>query len=192
MTRGLASLILVAVAATALVVIVGVGGGESGQPHAAAFAWLRPAAPPAGWTAAHTAGGATVSYPPGWRPIKTDPGTASVALLGRGDRIDGYLNVTPRQGPENMTNWSSFRPRHNRREGARRVRVIASSADLSFRDGRGSCVIDTYATSKAAYHEIACLVSGHGSTSVVVAAAPSALWDLQAAELQRAVSSFGT
>jgi hypothetical protein len=51
-------------------------------------------------------------------------------------------------------------------------------------------VIDTYTTSKASYREIACLVSGPGSSAVVVAAAPSALWNQQAATLQRAVSSF--
>jgi hypothetical protein len=51
-------------------------------------------------------------------------------------------------------------------------------------------VIDTYTTSKASYREIACLVSGPGSSAVVVAAAPTALWNQQAATLQRAVSSF--
>jgi hypothetical protein len=51
-------------------------------------------------------------------------------------------------------------------------------------------VIDTYTTSKASYREIACLVSGPRSSAVVVAAAPTALWDQQAPKLQRAVSSF--
>jgi hypothetical protein len=51
-------------------------------------------------------------------------------------------------------------------------------------------VIDTYTTAKAAYREIACLVTGPRSSAVVVAAAPSALWDRQAATLERAVSSF--
>ena len=193
MRRARASLGLVAVAVVALAVIVGVGGGQSShRPASAAFAWLRPAAAPAGWSVARTAGGATLSYPPGWKRIKTDPGTASVALLGTGNRFDGYLNVTPKQGAETLANWSSFRPQHNRREGDRGVRTDASSAGLTFRAGRGSCVIDTYTTSKAAYREIACLVTGGGSTAVVVAAAPTALWDREAAALQRAVSSFMT
>ena len=51
-----------------------------------------------------------LAYPPGWTPIKTDPGTASVALLGGGERIDGYLNATPRQGNETLADWSRFRP----------------------------------------------------------------------------------
>jgi hypothetical protein len=70
------------------------------------------------------------------------------------------------------------------------VRVIASSRDLTFRAGRGSCVIDDYTTSKATYREIACLVSGPRSTAVIVAAAPTSLWHQQAATLERAVSSF--
>jgi hypothetical protein len=70
------------------------------------------------------------------------------------------------------------------------VRVVASANDLSFRSGRGSCVIDSYTTSKAAYREIACLVASPSSSAVVVAAAPSSLWDDQAATLERAVSSF--
>jgi hypothetical protein len=59
-----------------------------------------------------------------------------------------------------------------------------------FRAGHGSCVIDTYTTSKATYREIACLVVSKRSTAVMVAAAPDALWDRQATTLERAISSF--
>jgi len=192
-TRATAGLVALAAAAVVLFVGVGVGGGDqSGHPHASGpFAWLHPAPPPAGWKVARSAGGA-LAYPPGWRPIKTDPGTASVALLGDGDRIDGFLNATPRQGTETLANWSRFRPAHNRDEGDTKVRLIASARDLKFRDGRGSCVIDTYTTSKASYREIACLVVGRTATAVIVAAAPVELWNRQAATLRRAVSSFGT
>jgi hypothetical protein len=188
-TRAPASLVVVAVAA--VVAIVGMGGGQSGHRRASGpFAWLHPSSPPAGWIVARTAGGAMLAYPPGWRPIKTDPATASAALLGGGGRIDGYLNATPKQGTETLATWSRFRPDHNRREGDRSVRLVASSGDLAFRSGRGSCVIDTYMTSTAAYREIACLVSGRRSSAVVVAAAPIELWDHQAATLKRAVSTF--
>jgi hypothetical protein len=188
-TRAPASLVVVAVAA--VVLIVGVGGGQSSHRRASGpFAWLHPVSPPTSWSVARTAGGATLAYPPAWRPIKTDPGTASAALLGRGGRIDGYLNVTPKQGAETLANWSRFRPEHNRGEGDRSVRLLASSSGLTFRSGRGSCVIDAYRTSTGAYREIACLVAGRRSSAVVVAAAPSALWDRQAATLKRAVSSF--
>ena len=71
------------------------------------------------------------------------------------------------------------------------MRLLAAIRDASFRSGRGACVMDSYTTSKASYREIACLVSGARSSAVVVAAAPSALFDWQAATLQRAVSSFG-
>ncbi len=192
-TRATAGLVALAVAVAAVVLIVGVGGGEAGNRHASGpFAWLHPAPPPAGWTVARTAHGGTLAYPPGWKQIKTDPGTASAALLGSGGRIDGYVNATPKQGTETLANWSRFRPAHNRGEGDRNVRVVESARDLKFRDGRGSCVIDIYTTSKASYREIACLVAGRTSSAVIVAAAPIELWKGQVATLRRAVSSFGT
>jgi hypothetical protein len=180
----------------ALVVIAGLviastGGGHSSHGRASgAFAWLRPARPPASWKVARVPDGAVLAYPPGWQPIESDAGTATVALLRDGHRIDSYLNVTPKQGTETLANWSHFRPQHNLGEGDRSVHLNAAATDLPFRSGRGSCVIDTYTTSKATFREIACLVSGPRSTAVVVAAAPSALWNQQAATLQRAVSSF--
>ena len=182
---------LVAVTLTAIVLIVGLGGGgeSSHRRSSGPFAWLHPASPPTGWKVARSSGGA-LAYPPGWRPITTDPGTVSVALLGGGDRIDGYLNATPKQGAETLANWSRFRPEHNLGEGDRSVHLIASANQLSFRSGPGSCVIDDYTTSKATYREIACLVSGPRSSAVVVAAAPIALWEQQAGKLERAVSSF--
>jgi hypothetical protein len=193
MTRTRATAGLIALAAAAAVLFVGVGGGQSGHRQAPGpFVWLHPASPPAGWTVARTARGGTLAYPPGWKPIKTDPGTASVALFGPSGRIDGYLNATPKQGRETLANWSRFRPVHNREEGDREVRVVASARDLKFRGGRGSCVIDVYTTSKASYREIACLVAGRPTTAVIVAAAPIELWKGQAATLRRAVSSFGT
>src|SRR4051794_4236408 len=185
---------LVAIAVGAVVLIPGLtgcGGGQSSRRHSSGpFAWLQPASAPPGWHIARTATGSALPYPPGYRPIKTDRGTASVALIGRGGAIAAYLNATPRQGTETLAHWRRFRPDHNRGEGSRDVRVVASSSDLTFRSGPGSCVIDTYATSKTTYRETACLVSGTRSSAVVVAAAPTALWNRQAATLQRAVSSF--
>jgi hypothetical protein len=157
-------------------------------PSSQAFSWLQPAPPPPGWNVARSTAGA-LAYPPGWTPIKTDPGTASVALLGSSGDFDAYLNATPRQGKETLANWSHFRPAHNKGEGNRDVRVIASSTNLKFRSGRGSCVIDDYTTSRARYREIACFVAGPTSSVVIVAAAPTSLWDQQAVTLERAVSS---
>jgi hypothetical protein len=192
MTRPRATAGLIAVAAAVVLLIVGVGGGRAGHRHASEpFAWLHPAPPPASWSTVRIAGGATLAYPPGWTQIKTDPGTASAALLSGSGRIDGYLNATSKQGTETLANWSRFRPAHNREEGDRDVRLVASARDLKFRGGRGSCVIDTYTTSKASYREIACLVAGRTSPAVIVAAAPVELWNRRAATLRRAVSSFG-
>jgi hypothetical protein len=182
-------LVAVAVGVALLVALAGCGGSARGR-AAGPFAWLKPASPPTRWKVARIHGGATLAYPPGWTALKTDPGTASVALLGNGGRIDGYLNATPRQGAETLANWSRFRPGHNRGEGDRSERVVAATTTARFRSGRGACVIDAYTTSKTAYREIACLVSGPGTSAVVVAAAPTALWEQQVATLERAVSSF--
>jgi hypothetical protein len=174
----------------ALAGAVALTGASAAARASGAFAWLHPASPPAGWNLARTPGGAALAYPPGWTPIKTDPGTASVALLAADGWIEAYLNATPRMGAETLNNWPQFRAQHNRAEGQRDVRLLAAIRDASFRSGRGACVIDSYTTSKTSYREIACLVSGARSSAVVVAAAPSALFDRQAATLQRAVSSF--
>src|SRR3954453_1569035 len=182
---------LVARAAGAGLLSEGIAGNGSSTHGRASgsFAWLRPAAAPTGWNVARPPGGSTFAYPPGWRSIKTDPGTASVALL-RGGRIEAYLNATPRQGGETLANWTRFRTGHNRGEGDRAIRVTASTDNARFRSGRGSCVIDTYSTSRAAYREIACLVSGPKSSAVMVGAAPVDLWSRESPALKQAVSSF--
>jgi hypothetical protein len=185
--------IVVALAAVAL--IAGLAGGHqsSHRQGPTAFAWLRPVPAPADWSVARIRDGATLSYPPGWRPLKTDPGTATAALLRSGDGIVGYLNATPRQGPETLENWATFRPDHNRDEGDRSVHLIASSTGLRFRGGHGSCVIDDYRSSTGnPYREIACLVAGARANAVIVGAAPPDHWSRQRAAIERAISSFLT
>jgi hypothetical protein len=189
-TRAVIGLSAAGVGVVALIITLLVADGPSPRRASDPFAWLRPALPPVGWHVARTPDGAALAYPPGWTAIKTDPGTASVALRGSGGRIDGYLNVTPKQGAETLANWSRFRPQKNRAEGARNVQLLAATSDAQFRSGRGSCVIDAYTTSLTTYEEIACLVSGPGVSEVVVAAAPSRLWQERSAVLERAVLSF--
>jgi hypothetical protein len=189
-TRAVIGLSAVGAGVVALIIALATAGGTSPRRASGAFAWLRPASPPVGWHVARAPDGAALAYPPGWTTIKTDPGTASVALRGNGGRIDGYLNVTPKQGAETLANWSRFRPRKNRAEGARNVRLLAATSDAHFGSARGSCVIDAYTTSLTTYQEIACLVAGPGSSNVVVAAAPARLWQERSAVLERAVSSF--
>ena len=163
----------------------------TGRPPA--FRWLQPAPAPHGWKLARLpSGAATFAYPRTWRPIRTDPGTASVALLGPGRSIRGYLNLTPRQGAETLANWPRFRIEHLGDEGSTDVRLIASAHGLSFRSGHGACVIDSYRTSRARYREIACLVAGTRTSSVIVGAAPSNTWAQQAETIERAIASLRT
>jgi hypothetical protein len=104
-----------------------------------------------------------------------------VAARSPGDRFRGYLNLTPRQGTETLANWPSFRIQHLREEeSSKDVRLIPSAHGLGFRSGRGSCVIDSYRTSRTRYREIACLVAGTRTSSVLVGAAPSKTWAEQA------------
>jgi hypothetical protein len=72
------------------------------------------------------------------------------------------------------------------------VRLIASAHGLRFRSGRGSCVIDSYRTSRTRYREIACLVAGSRTSSVLVGAAPSKKWAQQAETIERAIASLRT
>jgi len=189
---------LLVAAATIPAILLGAWGGAadagaSVNARAPAFRWLHPQPPPSGWKLARLpSGAATFAYPRTWRPIRTDPGTASVALLGHGRSIRGYLNLTPRQGAETLANWASFRIEHLGDEGSRDVRLIASAHGLSFRSGHGTCVIDSYRTSRARYREIACLVAGTRTRSVIVGAAPSSTWAQQAETIERAIAGLRT
>jgi hypothetical protein len=114
-------------------------------------------------------------------------------MRGPSGGIVGYLNATPRQGDENAADWAGFRVAHNRGEGDREERRLASARDLPFRSATGSCVIDSYLTSSGnRYREIACLVAGRSSTTVIVAAAPPSRWHSEGSLLRRAVSAFTT
>jgi hypothetical protein len=186
------------VVAATIAAILGVWGGAADgsaslNGQAPAFRWLHPRPPPRGWKLARLpSGAATFAYPKTWRPIRTDPGTASVALIGHARSIRGYLNATPRQGRETLANWPSFRIQHLREDETTDVRLIASAHGLRFRSGRGSCVIDSYRTSRTRYREIACLVAGSRTTSVLVGAAPSKTWAQQAETIERAFASLRT
>jgi hypothetical protein len=152
---------------------------------------VHPSPVPPGWqTRALPSGDATLAYPPSWRLIETDPGTVSAARKA-GQRIVGYLNITPQGGGETLANWASFRPAHNREEGDRNLVTIASATGLQFRGGHGSCVKDFYTTeTDNRYIELACIVHGTSATSVIVGAAALSLWPQLSPVLERAVSSF--
>jgi hypothetical protein len=165
--------------------------GPAAPANPAAFAWVHPAPTPSGWrTRPLPSGDASLSYPPGWQLIKTDPGTVTAARKS-GGRIVGYLNITPQSGDETLANWASFRPAHNQEEGDHAVIPMASATGLRFRNGQGSCVKDGYTTSSnARYTEIACIVRGPKATTVIVGAAPPTLWSRFSPMLQRAISTF--
>ena len=174
--------------ATVLLAAAGCGGGSH---HASAFGWLRPGPPPGGWRAAQIPNGAVLAYPPSWRRVHGDRGTATAVSLDPGGHIVGYLNVTPRQGYETPANWARFRPDHNGEEGERSVRTLASASGLKFRTGRGTCVKDSYTTTTGArYVEVACLVGGGRTSAVVVGASTSALWARISPVLERSISAF--
>jgi hypothetical protein len=105
----------------------------------------------------------------------------------------GYLNVTPREGEETLGNWASFRLEHNAREGDREVEEEAMARGVRFRAGTGTCVRDRYTTSTGAHYiELACLVRGTTTNSVIVAASPPRVWPRVSGELYAALSALRT
>jgi hypothetical protein len=133
-----------------------------------------------------------LAYPSGWRPIQSDRGTVSVAITDRRGTIVSYLNATPKSGEETISNWTRFRPNHVAQEGAHDVRLLAAATGLGFRTGVGSCVRDSYSTSRARYEEIACLVAGARVSTVIVGAAEPSAWSAQGPAIERAIASFAT
>ncbi len=132
-------------------------------------------------------------YPADWRLAHGDPGSATAVRRGSAGRFVGYLNLTPRQGDEQLSTWPSFRIAHNRAEGNRHVTLLAHATGLPFRTGTGSCVIDTYETvTSARYTEIACLVSGSHTSSVIVGAAPPQSWPTVKSVLEQAVANVSS
>lgn len=134
-----------------------------------------------------------MAYPPGWHLVAGDAGTATAVLRGPQREFLGYLNLTPRQGEESVSDWTAFRIAHNAREGDRHVTTLAADHRLRVRSGRGACVRDEYATATGArYIEIACLVAGARATSVIVGAAPPQAWARISPSIERAISAFTT
>jgi hypothetical protein len=162
-------------------------GGSGHRP----FAWVTPRPVPKGWSVVQVLTGAQLAYPPGWAKTHGDPGTATAALIGARGRYLGYLNVTPRQGAEKLAGWASFRVSHNAEEGDRDVKRLAAGTGLRFLNGTGSCVEDSYTTSIGTrYTEIACIVKGPSTTSVIVGATPPGSWTRISPVLERAIAAF--
>ncbi len=186
-----------------LLVVVLVSAEVTGQPpkrHAVvgptpqrAFARSVPAPVPAGWRQFRLPAGAGVlSVPPLLHEVGGDKGTVSAALLSQSGAYLAYLNATPLQGGERLEGWTQFRLEHLSDDDARSVHEESAVKMLHFRGGTGSCVMDDYVTDVGAhrFQELACLVEGGGTGSVVVAAAPSAEWGRLGPVLERAVAAY--
>ena len=184
---------LAAIVAAAALAITIVAFALPGRSPGRAFPPLVPAAAPAGWPHLGLPNGtAVLSYPPSLRRIAGDTDAVSAARLSPGGAFELYLNATPRQGAERQQDWAAFRLRLLRSDDAASAHEVSAAEDVKFRGGTGSCVIDAYVTRIGGHHyqEIACLVQGRTSASVIVAAAPAARWAQARPLLFRAVAAY--
>lgn len=157
------------------------------------FAWFQAGPAPAGWKSRELPDGtAVLSIPPGASPVESDPGSLSAALTAPNGDLQVYLNATPQQGEESLTNWPEFRLDHLTGEHAASATRISSRDGMAFRGGTGSCVADAYVSRIGAheYREIACLVEGTRGSSVLVVAALAGSWDRYGPVMQQAIDSY--
>jgi hypothetical protein len=162
--------------------------GSEGKP----FGWLMPRPAPAGWHQRTTSpGGAVLSYPASFGPVRADAGALSEAVGASTARYEAYLNVTPRQRAEEPHKFAAFRLNHLADEDTD-VHLDAAAERLAFLGGRGSCVMDDYRTRVGGnhYQEIACLVVGPRGAYVVVAAARFGDWHRFSTGFHETLDSF--
>jgi hypothetical protein len=170
----------------------------AGQPSArhrepAGFTWFRAKPTPGGWHRVSLPDGqAVLSYPGSLHALTSDQGTLSEGLTTKSGTVLVYLNVTPKQGAETLSDWPDFRVGHLLGDTASAAKITGRATGLEFRGGNGSCVLDSYITKKHAnhYREIACFVQGAHAASVVVAAAPAGDWGAYQGLLEEAVSAY--
>jgi hypothetical protein len=185
--------VLAAIAATAAIAITVVALTLPGRSPAQGFPPLHPAAAPAGWPHVTLPNGAAVlSYPPSLHRLAGDKDAVSAAQFSPAGKFQLYLNATPRQGSERLQHWAAFRLRLLRSDNAASAHEDAARQNIQFRGGTGSCVIDDYITRIGGHHyeEIACLIQGRTSASVIVAAAPATRWAQARPLLFRAVAAY--
>lgn len=183
---------LAAIAGRAAIAITVIMFAVPGRSPSGAFLVLHPAAAPASWPHLRLPNGtAVLSYPPSLRPIAGDTDAVPAARTGPGGGFQLYLNATPRQGAERLQDWAAFRLRLLQSDDAVSAHEISAAQGVKFRGGTGSCLIDGYVTRIGRHHydEIACLVQGRTSASVIIAAAPAAEWTQARPLLLRAVAA---
>ncbi len=171
----------------------GHGNGQSSQAPVPPVHVLAAKPAPAGWRDAGLPdGGAVLAYPPDMHQVFGDRGTASAAQLSASGTYLMYLNATPKQGAETLRDWPEFRLDHLTEDDASTARQLAASHGVRFLGGTGTCVIDAYVSKIKAHHytELACYVQGKTSSSVIIAAAPTATWATASGVLMRAVAAY--
>jgi hypothetical protein len=133
-----------------------------------------------------------LAYPPAMHLVHGDRGTVSAARFNASGEYLMYLNATPKQSSETLRNWPGFRIEHLKEEMAVAARLIAESRGVRFLGGTGTCVVDAYVTKVKSNHytEIACFVRGQTTSSVIIAAAPTANWASASPVLMRAVAAY--
>ncbi|MFF2243541.1 hypothetical protein ACFVTM_05115 [Arthrobacter sp. NPDC058130] len=194
------ALLFVALLGTTAVLGAGGCGSRTGNRAPAAspsgatpFAWFHAGQAPAGWQSMELPDAtAVLSVPPDASPVPGDPGSVSATAKAPNGDLRIYLNATPQQGEESLSNWPEFRLAHLTGENAASANRLADRAGMPFRGGVGSCVEDTYVTRVGAhkYREIACLVAGSQGGSVLVAAAPADAWDQYSPVIEQAVDAY--
>ena len=196
MPRSLTSRRVVLFGALAGVIAAGAAVATAGAARLAPsppFAWLVPAAPPAGWKPlVPSSKTSQLWYPPSMQPITGDPYAVAAARKDAAGRFLTYLDAGPSNGGEQVRGWPSFRIAHLRDEGDTSVNETGAASGLAFRGGNGSCVIDDYVTrvKNNHYREIACIAQGRTTTSVIVAAALASRWAQYAPQLERAIAAW--
>jgi hypothetical protein len=167
--------------------------GASQTSGPAGFTWFRARPTPSGWHRVSLGDGkAVLSYPGSLHALTTDQGTVTEGLTTKSGTVLVYLNVTPKQGNETLSDWPDFRVGHLVDDDASAAKITGRGTGLEFRGGNGSCVLDSYITKVHAnhYREIACFVQGAHAASVIVAATPAGDWGTYQGLLEEAVSAY--
>jgi hypothetical protein len=166
---------------------------STGASQSAGFTWFRARPAPSGWRRVSLVDGrAVLSYPGSLHAMTTDAGTLTEGLATKSGTVLVYLNVTPKQGNETLSDWPDFRVDHLLDDDASAAKMTGQATGLEFHGGSGSCVLDSYITKVHAnhYREIACFVRGAHAASVVVAATPAGDWATYRSLLEEAVSAY--
>jgi hypothetical protein len=155
------------------------------------FRWFAARPAPPAWRVHALPAGAGFLFSPRRFKSVTDRDGVSLAVRNRHGTIVEYLNATPKQGPESLSNWPTYRL-HVIREESNAVHEDGHAFGLSFAGGKGSCVSDDYLTRVIVHHyrEIACFVRGRTAASVVVVAALRSDWTKDAPTLKRALEAY--